>query len=188
MITPADAADAINYLLAADAVHVVDNMHNVWANYINDTVVGVPDVQQPELLPAARRTVQDKAQGEYSKRDALALFVKALKANRRDRVDAEQQAHGHLIPEGLGDKPELEAQWKRHALRLIGGGMPRREAENAAYAAVGVPAPQPETLISNPTQIRNLIETAKRNIAVNRASAPPGRQTGSNSTHVRGRA
>lgn len=188
MITPADAADAINYLLAADAVHVVDNMHNVWANYINDPVVGVPDVQQAELLPAARRTVQDKAQGEYSKRDALALFVKGLKANRRDRVDAEQQAHGHLIPEGLGDKPELEAQWKRHAMRLIGGGMPRREAENAAYAAVGVPAPQPETLISNPTQIRSLIETAKRNIAVNRASTPPDRQTGSDGTHVRDRA
>ena len=73
-------------------------------------------------------------------------------------------------------------------MRLIGGGMPRREAEDAAYAAVGVPAPQPETLVSNPTQIRNLIETAKRNIAVNRASTPPDRQTGSNSTHVRGRA
>lgn len=185
MITPADAADAINYLLAADAVHVVDNMHNVWANYINDTVVGVPDVQQAELLPAARRAVRDKAQGEYSKRDALALFVKSLKANRRDRVDAEQQAHGQLIPDGLGDKPELETRWKRHAMRLIAGGMPRREAENAAYAAVGVPAPQPETLISNPTQIRNLIETAKRNIAVNRASTPPDKQTGDDSTPVR---
>lgn len=188
MITPADAADAINYLLAADAVHVVDNMHNVWANYINDPVVGVPDVQQKELLPAARRTVRDKAQGEYSKRDALALFVKALKANRRDRLDAEQQAHGHLIPEGLGDKPELEARWKQHAMRLVSAGTPRGEAERAAYEAIGMNAPQPEQLVSNPDKVRNLIETAKRNISVNRASAPSDRQTGGDSTHVRGRA
>lgn len=113
--------------------------------------------------------------------------VAAYKAERANRIRDYEQRHGRFKGEGITDP----AQWRVALVAwtdAIGNGQDGEEAERAAYRSVGMAVPRRDQLVQDPGKVRNLIETAKRNISVNRPSAPSDRQTGSNSTHVRGRA
>ena len=66
-----------------------------------------------------------------------------VRAARSKRVTDEQQRHGYLIPEGLGDRPELEVEWRRSALAALGRGATREQASDYAWRTIGLtPPPQ----------------------------------------------
>jgi hypothetical protein len=135
MITNTAAADAVNYLVAAGALSPIKDMDAVWADYVN---AEIPDVEARELLPAARRAIRDWAREGRAWKVDVGRYVTAIRVERSDRVTREIQANGQLIPEGLGDHPVLEAEWKHAALSALGRGATREQAQAAAWHAVGV--------------------------------------------------
>lgn len=140
MIAQTDAAQAINYLYAAQAITVTDDQAAVWADYLN---AELPDAQQGELLPAARRCLKDWAANQRQWKVDLPRFVETVRKIRRERVRAETQARGQLIPaEPLPVGEELE--WKQQAIKQIGMGASRLQAEKTAWAAIGRTPPPPE--------------------------------------------
>lgn len=88
---------------------------------------------------------------------------------RRARITEEEQRSGHLIPDGLGDTPVLEARWKRAALRAIGMGATRHQAGTYAWEQIGRrasnpldPAPTRLTLTSDDPRAITLTNTIGR--------------------------
>ena len=134
MITPADAANAVNYLLAAGATPTVDHQAEVWADYLNHEVVGGP--QARELGAACRRAIRDWVREARAYRIDVERFAQAIRRERADRVRAEEDARGALLPAGLAGEPAVEAAWRRAALEAVGAGADREAAEvHAGYRA-----------------------------------------------------
>lgn len=128
MITEAQAADAINYLYAAQAVTPVDGMARVWADYINDAL---PDCQPGDLLPACREAVRTWAQDQRAWRIDTERYTQAIRTVRHRRVE-EATGGRQLLPDGIDD-PEVELEWRRHAMAALHAGASRVQAEAAAW-------------------------------------------------------
>ena len=128
MITPMQAADAINYLFAAQAISVVDNQDAVWADYINDAI---PDCQPTDLLPACREAVRTWAQDQRAWRIDTERYTRAIRTVRHRRVE-EATGGRPLLPDGIDD-PEVELEWRRAARAALIAGAPRDQAEAAAW-------------------------------------------------------
>lgn len=147
-ITPSQAIDAVNYLVASRALTVTDHQGEVWADYLNHEV---NDPQPYELLPACRRAIKDWRAGGRGFQVDVETFAMAVRAIRRERVDADEQANGQPSPAGLDDEPVVRNRWldaRRHAIEL--GATPER-ADAAAWAAVGRTPPPPSIGDGSPT-------------------------------------
>lgn len=72
------------------------------------------------------------------------------RAMRHDRVLQEEQRSGHLIPDGLGDTPLLEARWRKEAIRAIGMGATRQQAGAHAWQRIG--RTPPDQMLPAPTR------------------------------------
>lgn len=141
MITPMQAADAINYLFAAQAISVVDNQDAVWADYLN---AELPDALPHDLLPAARIAIHDWAASGRSWRIDVGRYADAVSKLRRQRVE-DATKRGALTPEGVDDPQEWH-RWLQEAIRRLMDGATRQQAETAAYRHIGMtPPPQIET-------------------------------------------
>lgn len=138
MITPMQAADAINYLFAAQAISVVDNQDAVWADYLN---AEIPDAQPSDLLPAARLAIHDWAASGRSWRIDVGRYADALRKLRRQRVEDATKVQA-LVPEGIED-PMVELDWKRAATKALMDGVTRGEAERVAWRSIGMTPPPP---------------------------------------------
>lgn len=66
------------------------------------------------------------------------------RALRGARIYEEEQRRGHVVPQSLGDTPDLEVRWRREALRQIGMGATRDQASAAAWKSIGMDPPPPE--------------------------------------------
>lgn len=144
MITPTDAANALTYLLAARALTAVDGQATVWADYLNHEV---RDPQAGELLPACRRAIREWSADRRAYQIDVERMAAAIRRARTERVTAEEQARGPLLPDG-GLDPAREIAWRRAAMDALGAGAPRDRAEAAGWAAIGSEPPPPGLPVS----------------------------------------
>ena len=180
MITPADAANAVNYLLAAGATPTVDHQAEVWADYLNHEVVGGP--RASELGAACRRAIRDWVREARAYRIDVERFAQAVRRERADRVRAEEDARGALLPAGLAGEPAVEAAWRRAALEAVGAGAEREVAEAHAWRSIGRTPPPAimSTAQSGRERARAVVEALAR-------SSHPGGGGGGGSTPNRTR-
>ena len=87
-VSVTDVAQAIKYLHAAGAMNAVDDQEVVWADYINDEKVGVPDALSVDMLPAARLCIKRWAaqDGNYRRNVAVVDYAEALASAQAARV------------------------------------------------------------------------------------------------------
>lgn len=167
MITPADAANAVSYLAVAGATPVMDRQGEVWADYLNHDVDPTPK----ELPAATRRAIHEWANEGRSYRIDVARLARSIRRERADRVRAEEDARGALMPAGLTGEPAVEAAWRRAALGAVGAGASREDAETHAWRAIGRTPPPPaitSTAQSGSERARAVVE------ALARSSHPTG--------------
>ena len=167
MITPADAANAVSYLAVAGATPVMDRQGEVWADFLNHEVAPT----SRELPGATRRAIREWAAEGRSYRIDVARLARAIRRERADRVRAEEDAHGALLPMGLAGEPAAEAAWRRAALEAVGAGAGREAAEAHAWRAIGRTPPPPaisSTAQSGRERARAVVE------ALARSSRPGG--------------
>lgn len=77
----------------------------------------------------------------------------ACRTIRATRIYEEEQRHGHLLPDGLGDTPALEMTWRREAMRALGQGATREEASDGAWRSIGMEPPPAEINRSHDAQL-----------------------------------
>lgn len=139
MITPKQAADAINYLFAAQAIQPVDAMDAVWSDYAN---AEIPDLSPADLLPAARLCLKRWASEGRSWKVDLPRFVEACRAIRRVRWEAWKQQHGEIYPDHPELSPEQVNSWVRAArAAILAGKTSRPEIEACAWQTIGQTPP-----------------------------------------------
>ena len=159
-VTITDAAQAIKYLHAAGAMTVVDDMEAVWADYINDPTVGVPDVAASDLLPAARDCLKTWAAQNRAWRVDLPRYMEAIKRVRHQRWTAYKHAHGEPYPtdHAVTNDPRLFLTWQ-HAAKtaVLAGATDSADVERAAYAAINRPVPVIEPTNNHEIKIRDLV-------------------------------
>lgn len=181
MITPADAANAVSYLAVAGATPVMDRQGEVWADYLNHGV----NPAASELPEAARRAIRDWATEGRAYRIDVERFAQAIRRERADRVRAEEDARGALLPAGLAGEPAVEAAWRRAALEAVGAGADREAAEAHAWRSIGRTPPPPaimSTAQSGRERARAVVE------ALARSSHPGGDGRGGNAPRKRSKA
>lgn len=160
MITPKQAADIVNYLSDAGAMTIgSDGQGLVWADYLNDPDVGVPDAPPTDLLPAARQCLKVWASEGRSWRVDLPRYAQALKRVRADRLRNYKQQHGALDPTDprVTEDGSRYVAWKKAVSAAIGSGLTDpHEIQAHAYKAVGLEPPHPE--ITETFDVRRLVE------------------------------
>ena len=155
MITQKDAADAINYLLAAQAITVVDNQDRVWADYLNSEI---PDVTATDLLPACRDSVRAWSQSGRKWRIDVEEFTGAIRRIRRARLDAA----GPAPASGLDPAPEVEHRFQRAWIRAIAAGATVERAAEVAYQRAGLTPPPRVDAPADPERVRQILAAASR--------------------------
>lgn len=183
MITP---TEAFKVLKVAKALRLIREIGTgdaeAWAHAANRLI---PHATLHSLVDAVERlaTSPRKRGGDITLGD-LVEAAQVTDAERSRRISEHIATRGRFTGDGITDP----AKWRVALVAwtdAIGSGASGEEAEQAAYRSVGMAVPRRDRLVQDPGKIRNLIESAKRNIAVNRASTPPDRQTGSDSTKTR---
>lgn len=113
-ITITDAAQAIKYLHAAGTMTAVDDQEVVWADFLNDPEVGVPNALTVDMLPAARLTIKRWAaqEGNFRRNISVADFAQSLDRIQQDRVTevvgfAQNRAWAGIIPQFTPTYDEL---------------------------------------------------------------------------------
>ena len=139
-ITEIQAADAINYLVAARALTVVDHQADVWADYLNHEI---DDPGGDELLPACRHAIRTWRQDGRTWQIDVESYAQSIRRIRRERLDAVIGAHGRPDPEGLGDEPRVEQAWRNAWRRAIERGAAHERAVASAWRAIGRTPPPP---------------------------------------------
>ena len=150
-ITPLDAANAINYLLAAQALTVMDNQETVWADYLNHEA---PQARPADLLPACRAAIKAWSSGGRKWRIDVEEYARAIRTIRAQRIDA-----AGLLPYPPASLDGTQSTtWERALKTAIADGRDVETAELAAYAAIGqTKSPEP-VYLTDPDRIRNIIE------------------------------
>ncbi|WP_172121438.1 hypothetical protein [Actinomyces faecalis] len=146
MISELDAANALNYLLAARALTVVDGQARVWADYLNHEI---DDPRPAELLPACRRAIRQWARENRSWQVDVERYAANIRAARRERMDHAIDTHGRPDPAGLGGEPKVENAWRTAWMRAVWHGEP--DPEQAAWDAIGRQPPPPLIEAGGPT-------------------------------------
>ena len=155
-ITITDAAQVIKYLHAAGAMTVVDDMEAVWADYINDDTVGVPDVAASDLLPAARDCLKTWAAQARAWKVDLPRYVEAIKRIRNTRWTEYKQQHGEPYPtdHAVTRDAQLFLKWQRAAkAAVLAGTTDSGDVERAAYSAINRPVPAIEPTSNRPINL-----------------------------------
>lgn len=137
MITAADAQAALDMLRGAGIPGLREARADIWAAAIN-AAPGL-DAEGRDLPPAAI-ALAAAHRGPASVGhliDAIRERRAAGRAAARERIRAEVQARGPLIPHGLSDDVGAELAWRRAATRAVGAGATREQAEARAWRAIG---------------------------------------------------
>lgn len=129
-ITPLDAANAINYLLAAQALTVMDNQETVWADYLNHEA---PQARPADLLPACRAAIKAWSSGGRKWRIDVEEYAKAIRTIRADRITAA----GLLPYPPSGLDGNASVAWERALRGALADGETLHTAEALAYQAIG---------------------------------------------------
>ena len=129
-ITPLDAANAINYLLAAQALTVMDNQETVWADYLNHEA---PQARPADLLPACRAAIKAWSSGGRKWRIDVEEYAKAIRTIRAQRIDAA----GLLPYPPHGLDGTQSTTWERALRGALADGETIHSAEALAYQATG---------------------------------------------------
>lgn len=129
-ITPLDAANAINYLLAAQALTVMDNQETVWADYLNHEA---PQARPADLLPACRAAIKAWSSGGRKWRIDVEEYAKAIRTIRAQRIDAA----GLLPYPPSGLDGSASATWERALRGALADGETLHTAEALAYQSIG---------------------------------------------------
>ena len=138
MIAEHEAANAINYLYAAQAINVTDGQAAVWADYLN---AEIPGILPQDLLPAARQALKQWGNNRKTWKIDLPTFAHAVRAVRRQRVDEYTREHGPLEPASDLDGADY-VLWLRTAHQEIQDGNTNpRSVEASAYQAIEQPNP-----------------------------------------------
>lgn len=154
MITPKQAADAINYLFAAQAIQPVDAMDAVWSDYAN---AEIPDLSPADLLPAARLCLKRWVSEGRSWKVDLPRFVEACRAVRRVRWEAWKQQHGEIYPDRPDLTPDQVNDWRRAVQAAIyAGRTDRPEIEAHAWQQIGQSPPAIEPTTSHHINISQI--------------------------------
>ena len=149
MITAADAQAALDLLRGAGIPGLREARADVWAAVIN-AAPGL-DVEGRELLPAAI-ALSASHRGPASVGhliDAIRERGASGRAVARERIRAEVEAHGLLLPDGLGDDVGAELAWRRVAAAAVGAGATREQAEASAWRAIGRTPPAARPMVTD---------------------------------------
>lgn len=84
----------------------------------------------------------------------------ACRALRSQRIRDEIDARGHLLPDGLGDEPAMEARWRKESLRALGQGATREQASEYAWRSIGMTPPPPAIAEHHTVNINQIGATA----------------------------
>lgn len=139
MITARDAANVLNYLLAAQAVTVVDGAAAVWADYVSTEA---PEVKPDDLAPATRQAIRDWSDGGRAWKIDPQALVRAARRVRGDRITAA----GQLPIPPIDLPPGIDMKWFRRVRELVGDGKPIKEAIVTACRELNIP---PDKLIDS---------------------------------------
>lgn len=131
MITPDNVAGTLDYLLGARALTVTRGQASVWHDYLTHEI---PDIQPEELPDARRRAVREWSANGRAWQVDVARFAAAIRANRRDRVQAAIGSGAIPVPAGLAGEPEVELAWRRAWAHAVSMGLD--DAEKRAWAAI----------------------------------------------------
>lgn len=70
------------------------------------------------------------------------------RATRKQRREMFTREHGQVLPEGLGDKPYVEAIWRAALMAAVEEGLTREDAEKYAWQTVEMCPPDPQKRIT----------------------------------------
>lgn len=103
---------------------------------------GVPvplNIRDEEVMPAAVQIAT--LGGRFVQAADIAAAVTERRegdaATRSARIQADAQAHGPLIPSGLGGDVAAELAWRRAASAAVASGASRQQAEAHAWRVIG---------------------------------------------------
>lgn len=170
-VTQQDIAGVLAYLLAAQAITATDGQVVVWHDYLTHTV---PGLEAAELRPACRAAVKVWATDGRAWRIDVERFAAAIRRARSERVRAEEDARGMLIPDGLGGDAQAELAWRKAATAAVGRGASRAEAEARAWRAIGH---RPPAVTGAPDVLGGLTGPARAREVLRRLESTPGTAT-----------
>ena len=150
------------YLHDAQALTLTETIAETWMDY---TTSEIRMLRTEELRPAARRAVKEWSSGGRRWRIDVETYCQAIRANRKDRWNRDQELHGFLTPEGLEDEPGVSVQWLRHARTAIGAGLDREAAVAYAWRSIGRTPPRRQITsdgVSGIEKARMFVESLRR--------------------------
>lgn len=146
-VTASDVANALNYLLAARALTVVDGQAQVWWDYLTHEI---DNLQAGELLPACRRVIRDWGRDRRAWQVDVERYAAAVRVLRRERMEAATAASGSIPrPAGLAGEPAAEAAWMRAWIEAVQAG--HDDPQQAAWRAVGRTPPPAQVTAGGPS-------------------------------------
>lgn len=165
-ITPTEAANVINYLLAAGAITVVDHQADVWADYLNEEI----DPEPQELLPATRLAIRTWSSNDRQWKVDVDKVRQAIISKRTDRIN---EAQSRRIRTYLGNNlPNFprKLEWEAYANKRIARGDDYDDAVSSAWKHIGMdpvaelPPVDPREIAETKKQIAGLLDgLASRN-------------------------
>ena len=177
-VTAAACKRAIDFLRGAGVTGLASASPDVWASVLNaapatvvdgrgrrtpvtrpDGTTGMLRPEDHEVMPAATRIAS--VGSRFVQAADLAAAIQDRRHGSRQariaRIRADADAHGTLIPDGLGHDVAAELAWRRAATAAVGAGAPRAVAEAHAWEVIGRTPPATVTAADRSRDVRRLI-------------------------------
>ena len=119
MIANGDAANLLEYPMAAQAVIATDDQPTVWADYLSTEI---PDITARDLLPTAKLVIKDWERGGSRGKIGLPSYAAAVARLHQGRIDAYVSMHSPLDPQyNITDSLEYKT-WQEAARGAVEAG------------------------------------------------------------------